>query len=82
MLPLDTTKDCIIVRSPRNCYEIGSIPCRRKWAGMAQVQSQLAALTIQLQELVKGKENVRKSGVSHVEHKVIIRMNVQLFNSI
>jgi hypothetical protein len=55
-LPFDTTEDCVTVRSPRNCYEIGSIPVGENGAGMAQVQSQLATLTIQLQELVKGKE--------------------------
>jgi hypothetical protein len=53
-------------------------PVGENGAGMAQVQSQLAVLTIQLQELVKGKEkHVRRSGASHVEQKVIIRMNVQ-----
>jgi hypothetical protein len=39
-------------------------------AGMAQVQSQLATLTIQLQELAKGKEKcMKKSGVPHAERK-------------
>jgi hypothetical protein len=30
-LPFDTTEDYVTVRSPRDFYEVGSIPCRREW---------------------------------------------------
>jgi hypothetical protein len=56
-IAFDAIEDRVTVRSLRNCNEIRSIPSRRKWRrGMAQVQSQLATLTIQLQDLAKGKE--------------------------
>jgi hypothetical protein len=31
MVPFDATEDCDTVGSPINCYEIRSIPGRRKW---------------------------------------------------
>jgi hypothetical protein len=30
-LSLDTIEDCVAIKSLRNFYEIGSIPCRIKW---------------------------------------------------
>lgn len=51
-------------------------------AWIAQVQSQLATITIQLHKLQKEKKNVRNFGVPHLEKNVTIRMNVQCFSSI
>jgi hypothetical protein len=58
-------------------------PVGENGTGMDQVQSQLATLTIQLQELAKGKGKcMKKFGVLHAEQKVIIRTSVQLLENI
>jgi hypothetical protein len=57
-------------------------PVGENGTGMAQVQSQLATLTIQLQELAKGKEKHKEVWCVTCRTKVIIRMSVQLLNSI
>jgi hypothetical protein len=57
-------------------------PVGENGAGMVQVWSQLAALTIQLHDLQKVKKSVMRSSAPHVEQKDTIRMNVHIFNSI
>jgi hypothetical protein len=71
-MPIDTTKDYIIVKSTRDHHEVGSIPYRRKWHrdGSGSVV------------VIKGRKSVKKSGVLHAERKVIIRMSVQPLNII
>jgi hypothetical protein len=49
--------------------------------GMAQIQNQLVALTIQLEEITKGKEKWNKYGAPNVGLKVTTKMNVQPLHS-
>jgi hypothetical protein len=51
---IDSTEGCVAARGTGNCNEIGIIPVGDN-GGMVQVQMQLVALTIQLEELTKGK---------------------------
>jgi hypothetical protein len=44
---------------------------------MAQIQNQLAALTIQLEEITKGKEKWNIYGAPNAGQKVTTKMNVQ-----
>jgi hypothetical protein len=55
--PFDATEDYDMQSEALEItMKLEASPVGENGAGMAQVQSQLAALTIQLQELVKGKE--------------------------
>jgi hypothetical protein len=53
--PSNTTEYCVTVESLEISMKLEASPVGENGAGMAKVQSRLVALTIQLQELVKGK---------------------------
>jgi hypothetical protein len=57
-------------------------PVGENGVGITQVQSQLAVMTIQLQDLVKGKEKCKEVWCTTCRTKDTIRMNFHIFNSI